>query len=98
MTSILYDDDDPGRVFHPSIALRMDPTRQYLKHYDNLMYLTWIRTYSDRPLERYRANKEISVCERKLKYWSERAGYDAVLSLRGVDQIKRRWTSGKGKP
>lgn len=93
--AILYDDDE-RKTFNLAVVHRLNPTRQYLKHYDNLMYLTFIRDNTDDRVERYQAGKEVVLCERKLKYWRSRPGYDEAQALTGVGQIKARWRQGEG--
>lgn len=73
---------------------KMNAVKGYLRHYDNLMYLQFIVANSDRAGERQQALKEITICEKKLKWWQQHLNYDHAEAMRGVDKIKRNWLNG----
>lgn len=90
MAKILYDDDEPKGSFSPGLAARLDPTKQWLKHYSNQLYLQFIASKGDR-LERWQANKELAICQRKLDYWAKRPGFDQEDATAGANLLKKQW-------
>lgn len=87
-----YDDKRTGD-FNPAIARRLDPTAAYLRHYDNMLFLQFILNRSEDRTERHQANKEMTICQRKLDYWAR--SYDHSRALIGMDALKKRWRSGE---
>lgn len=86
---------DDREDFNPYVVKRMDPTKAYLRHYDNMLFLQFILNYSDDRVERHQANKEMVICQRKLDYWARSADKDAML--RGTAELKKNWTSRRSK-
>lgn len=70
---------------------RINAVKMYLKHYYNLMYLSFIAEKSDSFSERVQANNEIAICRRKLAYWERHKNYILEEALRGVERIKKEW-------
>lgn len=87
-----YDDDEPRGEFNPGV--RINPTRQYIKHYENQMFLQLVLMNGQR-LEKYQARKEMAICERKLLYWQNRPGFDQDDATQACNEIKKRWKEGK---
>lgn len=77
------------RGMHPK---DMDGTRGYLRHYANYLELQFFAT-SPRTTdhEKRQARLELTICERKLTYWSHHPRYVHAEALRGVDDLKRMW-------
>lgn len=69
---------------------KLDGTKGYLRHYQNLLVLTFFHQHGTR-LERQQAAEEMIVCERKLKWWSNLPSYDHAAALKGVETLKREW-------
>lgn len=74
---------------------KLNGTKQYLKHFDNLLYLQFV---SQNPLaseaEKRQARAEIEVAMKKLAFWRRHPNYDHDEALRGVDQLRKQWSSG----
>ena len=73
----------------PGGAIRVDPTKAYLRHYENYLYLQFLSRKSPDPRERGQALRELTICERKLKYHERTA--DKAAMLEGIQKAKRKW-------
>lgn len=73
----------------PGGAIHVDPTKAYLRHYDNYLYLQFLSRKSPNPRERGQALRELTICERKLKFHEREA--DKTQMLLGVQQLRRSW-------
>jgi hypothetical protein len=73
----------------PGGAIRVDPTKAYLRHYDNYLYLQFLSRKSSDPRERGQALRELTIAERKLKFHYRDANKEEVL--KGVQNLRRRW-------
>jgi len=91
-----YTEESRGEI-NLAILHRLDPTKQYLRHYDNLLFLQFVFAHpGSSRVEKHQASKEITICERKLKYWERNATFNKPASILGVEELKRKWTGGKG--
>lgn len=68
----------------------MDPHKAYVRHYNNLLYLTFIQQRGTL-LERFQATKELKICERKLKFWSHRPTFSLSKVEPELAKAKRQW-------
>lgn len=82
---ILYSDTEPKA----GMPIRVDPTRAYLRHYDNYLYLNFLAKKSPDPKERGQALRELTIAERKMKYHMRTA--DKAEMLAGIQKAKRKW-------
>ncbi len=73
----------------PGGVIRVDPTKAYLRHYDNYLYLQFLSRKSPDPRERGQALRELTICERKMKYHERTA--DKAAMLAGIQIAKRKW-------
>lgn len=91
---LVYETDrlDTGRKSFGGIS-NLDPNVMYLKHYENLMYLTFIANRSESIIEKFQAQKELVVCERKLEFWKKKHGFDLKLVADRCVNIKKTWNS-----
>lgn len=83
---LIYSDTEPRGSGGPS---RVDPTRAYLRHYDNYLFLQFVSRNSKDPQERGQALRELTICERKMKYHERSA--DKAAMLAGIQLAKRKW-------
>lgn len=83
---LIYSDTEPRGSGGPS---RVDPTRAYLRHYENYLYLQFLSRKSPDPQERGQALRELTIAERKLKFHYRDANKEEVL--KGVQNLRRRW-------
>jgi hypothetical protein len=70
---------------------RQNANAGYLRHYENYLYLDFILKTSDRMAERQQAAKELTICERKLKYWQQHANFIQGQVLPQVEKMKKQW-------
>ena len=89
--NICYDETS-GPAGEINVA-KMDGTKQYLRHYANLVYLTFIANRSDKQQERRQAEKEMKIAERKMAFWARHPRYDQARVLAGIAEIKKEWRS-----
>lgn len=82
---ICYSDTEP----RSGVPVRVDPTKAYLRHYANLLYLKFLSRSSPDPRERGQALREMTICNRKLDYHYRTA--DRAELLRGIQKLKREW-------
>lgn len=91
MTSFVYSENikNSNFVFDP---LKVDPVKQYEKHFENLLYLDYI---ASSPLssfsERHQAEKEMIIARRKMKYWKKYVDIAGLSIQSTVEQAKRKW-------
>jgi hypothetical protein len=68
----------------------LDAVKGYLKHYENQLYLTFI-SQKGTFQEKQQAQKELVICERKLKWWQNHPNFEQAPALRGVEALKKSW-------
>lgn len=89
-----YTDDKDKMPPNLAAIHRLDPTAVYLKHYENMQFLMFVASHPNTDWhEKRQAEKEITICQRKLDYWARL--YDHSRALVGMDKIKKMW---RGKP
>lgn len=70
-----------------------DGAKQYLKHYDQQLFLIFVR---DNPrssqIDKRQAEKELEKCERSLEFWRRHPRYDHDKAVRGVLELKKNWS------
>jgi hypothetical protein len=70
-----YSDTDPNDMGFRGLGKTFDPHKLYLKHLENWFFLK--HTYAKGTLpEQFQATIELPICERKLKYWSDKASFN----------------------
>lgn len=82
---LIYSDTEP----RSNTVIKVDPTRAYLRHYENYLYLDFLRKKSPDPKERGQAIRELTICERKMKFHER--GADKEEMLKGIQEAKRKW-------
>ncbi|SCW95394.1 hypothetical protein [Ancylobacter rudongensis] len=80
----------PEPLGHAIDTHRMDGTKQWLKHYSNLLVLSFFAKNGTRK-ERADAEAEIIICRRKLTYWERHHNYDAAAAREGAMALKKTW-------
>lgn len=71
---------------------RMNSTRQYLKHFDNLLTLEFISKNTTDRNERVQCEKEMAIARRKLRFWERMPNFCKDEMLRGIMELKQKWT------
>ena len=87
-----YSDTSVSDFTHPIDFTRMNSTKKCLEHFSNLLTLTFILRESKDPLEKIQVTKEITICERKIKWWSHQPNYSHVEYMRGCEDLKKKWS------
>jgi hypothetical protein len=87
---IIYDDLNKP-PFHGRSALNINPTKAYLKHYSNYLFLEFITKRSQDRSELHQARKELTICERKLAYWKKVPGWESARVATEVEKLKKQW-------
>jgi hypothetical protein len=91
--AIIYDESARGNFSNVSIG-RMDGTKAYLRHFENKLYLGFIAKNGTRD-EKWQAEKELAICERKLSFWEKHPNFVADTAKREMEKLKKNWT-GRG--
>lgn len=91
--SFIY--DDGARGAGPKIDVwKMDGSAAYLRHYANKLYLTFIANNPRSTLqEKFQAEKELKICERKLTFWNRHPNYVQETVTRGIAKLKKDWSA-----
>lgn len=69
---------------------RIDGTRKYLEHYSNLLTLKVVAKEGN-ILDRIAAEKEITICNRKLLYWERHPRFDSEKAIKQMATLKAQW-------
>lgn len=69
---------------------RINPNNAHRKHLENLYYLKFMLALGTM-VEKHRASIELEICERKLKFWKRRPGFDHELAQKNLEEIKKIW-------
>jgi hypothetical protein len=83
-----------GGFFNPS---KMNPVKQWLKHYANYKYLRVIHDSTKSGMEKRQANQEIQIAEKKLNYWYKltKCDSDWLKELEtGRKELDQQWQQG----
>ncbi len=75
----------------------MDGTKAYLRHFDNLLFLSFVGENGTFK-ERQDVAREIQVCHRKLSYWEKHPNFIGVDARRGVEKLLKNWQVGEKSP
>jgi hypothetical protein len=91
--ALIYDESASGGASNISVD-KMDGTKAYLRHYGNKRALTFFAERGS-PVERWQAEKELVICERKLKFWEKHPNFVGETARAGMEKINRDW-KGRG--
>lgn len=73
-----------------------DGTKQYLKHFDNLLYLNFVASNPrSSQREKAQARHEMTIAEKKLEFWTRHPKFVQEEAMKGVDRLKKQWSSGE---
>ena len=87
-----YSDTSPSD-YNPSLINRLNPNTQYKKHLENHFFLKFLLLRSDSIIEKAQANKELTICERKLDFWSRKPSFDQSIANTHNKQLQTLWSS-----
>lgn len=68
---------------------RLDPVKQFLKHYENSLFLKHYMSVGNFT-ERAQASKEMGICERKMQYWARNKNFVMDRALEGMSDLKKK--------
>lgn len=69
---------------------KMNGTKAYMRHYEQKMFLLFMAKKGNQT-ERWQAEKELVICERKLAFWDKHPNTDGEAVLRQVAQMNKDW-------
>jgi len=71
-------------------------TKQYLKHYDQMLYLHFVlKNPRASEQEKRIARHEIGIAEKKLAFWTRHPNFDEQEAQKGAEKLKKMWLSGE---
>ena len=73
--------------FDPS---RVNASAQYLKHYENRLYLEFM-VEKGTLAEKHQAKKELAMCDRKLAYWERQPNFNSKTVLEKKRGLHANW-------
>jgi len=81
--AIIYETEQiyTGGFINPT---KLDPVKQYLKHYGNYLYLKFIFDNTKDWRERRQADSEIKIANKKMDRW-----YKMITDLKDLEQRKK---------
>lgn len=85
-----YSDTPTARSGNVIPYHRMKANENYLRHYDNYLFLSFI-SIKGTMQERHQVAKELTICERKLKWWANHGNFVQEEVKRGVAELKHKW-------
>lgn len=77
--------------FNPDLY---NANKQYKLHYYNMLVLSWISSHTDDFAEKTRAEIEIEMCRKKIKFAENFHNFDKEQASRDADEIKKMFNSG----
>ncbi len=86
-----YSDTGPRGPMNIGLLMRLDPNDQYRKHLENWFFLKFVIMNSTIRVEVWQANKELGICDKKLKYWEHNYRFDDKKKLKDIDELKKKW-------
>lgn len=84
----IYNETEPKRPF--SDRMDFDPNVMYLRHYANYLELAFI-CRSTSGSNRFQAERELGICEKKLEYWKKMSGWAMSECSLEIQRLKRMW-------
>jgi len=91
-----YSDTEVKQPFSGGFR-KIDPHKQWLKHYGNYIELAWIAA-REHGVHKFQAEKEIKICLKKLDYWYKRPDFELGQVLSEVAELKRTWNFSPRDP
>lgn len=87
-----YSDNQP-RSATPVNVWRMNPNKAFMNHYSNFLYLDFILNHGTYQ-ECQQARKELTICERKMRFWEKHPDFNAALVRSEKEKLHLAWKSG----
>ncbi|SOC90063.1 hypothetical protein SAMN05216358_0082 [Rhizobium sp. AN5] len=87
----MYFYSDTAPRAHSDIDVwKMNGSEAYLRHYSNYLFLNFVAVKGTRE-ERASVEKEILICERKLKFWERHPKFDAAYVQGQKEKLIKQW-------
>jgi hypothetical protein len=83
---------EPQNNFNFDVT-KCDATKCYLKHYSNVLTLTFIQNNSTDVNEKRDLGKEIVIGERKMAFWRRQHNFNQDRATSEIIQIKQQWNT-----
>lgn len=77
--------------FNPDLY---NANKQYKIHYYNMLVLCWISSHTDDFSEKSRAEVEITMCKRKIKFAENFQNFNKDQALKDAEEIKKMFNDG----
>jgi hypothetical protein len=87
--ALIYDESSLKTFSNIRIS-DIDGTKAYLKHFENQLYLSFMAKHGSRD-ERWQAERELVICERKMRYWEKHPRFIGEDARRGMEALKKNW-------
>lgn len=71
---------------------QLDPTAQYIKHFENSLFLTFMAV-NGTLIEKHQASKELAICEKKMKFWKKFHSFDGKKADLMSIEAKKKWAA-----
>lgn len=89
---IIYETDQIRTGFSGFNPSKINPIKQYLKHYENWKYLSFIHDNTKDGKEKRQANQEIHIANKKMDYWYKLAQQFDLKELEdGKKEVDKIW-------
>lgn len=89
--ALFYSDNREPFKGRPGDFAKYPATAKYLEHYANYIILDRILQAPKDLAERGQAAKELTLCEKKLAYWTRHPNFVRAEAERGVAKLKALW-------
>ena len=86
-----YSDTAPREALNINIGA-INSSQAYLRHFDNYLFLNFVAKKGPFQ-ERAAVEKEIIICERKLKFWQRQPNFDEKLVRKETERLIKNWRS-----
>ena len=90
MAYFFYNEGNAG-PFNYGRMKCIDPTNAWKQHLSNYFYLRFILNKSDDRVEKWQANKEMQIAERKMAFWEKNPDFKKDVAQRYRDEQKKVW-------
>jgi len=89
---LVYDEQTVGkRAYAPIIPYHeQNAVANWARHYANSLMLNFFLNHGS-TAEKLQAQKEFSVCERKMKFWECHANFDKAAAVKVAEAAKKNW-------
>lgn len=83
--------DTPERPKNFINPYKMDPNKQWLKHYGNYLFLHAVFANPKDLNDKRQANNEILRCQKKLDYWAKMPSWSLTVCENGKKSLLTQW-------